>query len=384
MTEELEESLWSRMPADIRELVLQRLPLEVLYRFRAVCKHWRALPLSPEFCRSVTHPQSKHSYLLGIQPIGLLQTCPIYNPIAKSLSWIDLGFLESRFERFTFERWVNDDDPWGSSEFRGASSDGGLLCVCVRIHESEQDAIFVCNPLTRACNLLPLIEGNTWGMCLGLSIRVENYGHYRVFATKHGKVGNKFEQRLYTYDSVSASWKVVPKCTRFPHDSISGAFCKGIYYALYLEGSHELVLMSYDTDHDAWVDTGVVVPCTSNSRAKLVVSNDRLFCVSYFHQNEHNLYVTISEVNLHTTMVLGISVSEIELPDQSQLFVHSNWDVLGYRNSLIFHTRSVAAFVFDFTTDLPEWRPMNLEPLGNSRSHILLVALTFDLRAAVE
>lgn len=36
-----------------------------------------------------------------------------------------------------FEWWVNDDDFWGSSEFRGVSLDGGFFCVCVRIYEFE-------------------------------------------------------------------------------------------------------------------------------------------------------------------------------------------------------------------------------------------------------
>lgn len=384
--EALDECVWSQMPPEILEHVLRRLPLEVLYRFRTVCKHWRTLPSSSKFCSSVMQPRSKQAYLLGIEKIGSLQTCPVYNPVAEWWSRLDLGFLESRFERFTFERWSNyDDDRWGGSEFKGVSSDGGLLCVCVRIHESEQDAIFVCNPLTKACNLLPLIGGSSWGLCLGLAIRMEGYGHYRVFATKHGKVECKFEQRLYMYDSVSAFWKMLPKCARFSHDAVSGVFCNGVYHALYEDASQDHdVLMSYDVDHDAWVDTGVVMT-QQGYKKKLVESSNRLFCVSSARDgSEKDLYLTIVEVNLYTSMPMKISAMEhVTLPDGG----HKNWDVVGYRNSILLLTRSRTPFVFDLTADLPEWRPMNLKNFDafvRPQLPKLLVSFTFDLRATVD
>ncbi|KAG0591432.1 hypothetical protein M758_1G172200 [Ceratodon purpureus] len=393
MGEELDEAVWSQLPAEILEHVLRRLPVEVLFKFRTVCKHWRTLPLSPKFCSAVTQPRSKQAYLLGIEKIGSLQKCPVYNPVAESWSRFDLGFLESRFERFTFERWSNyDEDRFGGSEFKGVSSDGGLLAVCVRIHESEQDAIFVCNPLTKACNLLPLIEGSTWGLCLGLAIRMESYGHYRVFATKHGKVENKFEQRLYMYDSVSAFWKLVPKCPRFSHDAISGVFCNGVYYALYEDaGQDHDVLMSFDIDHDVWVDTGVAMS-HQGFKKKLVECNGRLFSVSSTRDgSEKDLYLTILEVNLYTSTAVKISAMEhVTLPDGG----HKHWDAIGYRNSIVLLTRSHKAFAFDLTADLPEWKPIdlnNFEPCVKCNKcdkprqlPKLLVSFTFDLRATVD
>lgn len=382
--DQLDESVWRQLPPEILQHVLQHLPLEVLYRFRTVCKQWRTLPSSPKFCSSVLHARSKQSYLLGIEQIGSLQTCPVYNPVAEKWSKLDLGFLESRFERFSFERWSSYDDRWGSSEFKSVSSDGGLLCVSVRIHESEQDAIFVFNPLTKACNLLPLIEGSTWGLCLGLAIRMESYGHYRVFATKHGKVENRFEQRLYMYDSVSAFWKLLPKCPRFAHDSISGVFCNGIYYALYEDASQDHdVLMSFDIDHDVWVETGVVMTL-QGFKKKLVVCGNRLFCISSARDgSEKDLYLTIVEVNLYTSNAVKISNMEhVTLPEDGH-YHHKNWNAIGYRNSILL-TRSHVPFIFDLTADLPEWRPLNLATFGNSRLPKLLVAFTFDLRATVD
>jgi hypothetical protein len=389
MAEELDEGVWRELPAEILERVLRRLPVEVLFRFRTVCKHWRTLPLSPKFSTSVTQPRSQQSYLLGVEKIGSLQACPVYSPTGERWSWLDVGFLESRFERFTYERWSNyDDDRWGGSEFKGVSADGGLLAVCVRIHESEQDAIFVCNPLTKACNLLPLIEGSAWGLCLGLAIRMESYGRYRVFATKHGKVESKFEQHLYMYDSVAAFWKPVAKCGRFSHDAVSGVFCNGVYYALYEDASQDQdVLMSYDVDHEVWVETGVVMT-HRGFKKRLVESSQRLFCVSSARNgSEKDLYLSIVEVNLYNSTPEKISAMEhVTLPDGG----HKNWAVVGYRNSILLLTRAHSPFVFDLTADLPEWRPMNLKSFGtcdkceNLRLPKLLVSFTFDLRATVE
>jgi hypothetical protein len=385
--DQLDEEVWSALPFEILERVLQRLPVEVLHRFRAVCKQWRSFPSSPKFCSALTQSRSRHSYLLGIEQIGSLSSCPLFNPVTKTWSRFDLSFLESRFERFTFERWSSYDDRWGSSEFKGVTSDGGLLCLSVRIHESEQDAIFVCNPLTKACNLLPLIEGSTWGLCLGLAIRMEAYGHYRVFATKHGKVDNnrRFEQRLYMYDSISGAWKLLPKCPRFAHDSISGVFCNGVYYALYEEPSQDHdVLMSYDVDADAWVDTGVVLSL-QGFKKRLVVCDDsnRLFCVSSARDgSENDLYLTIVEVDLYTSIVTKVSTMEhVTLPEEGH---YKNWNAIGYRNSILLLTRSRVPFIFDFTADLPEWKPLELASFGESKLPKLLVAFTFDLRATVD
>lgn len=391
MAEEMDESVWGQLPGEIVELVLRRLPVEVLFRFRAVCKHWRGLPMSAKFASSVTQPRSSEAYLLGVEKIGGLQGCPVYSGSGGSWSRIDLGFLEARFERFTFERWSNyDEDRWGGSEFKGVSADGGLLAVCVRIRESEQDAIFVCNPLTRACNLLPLIEGSAWGLCLGLAIRMERYGRYRVLATKHGKVeGNRFEQRLYVYDSVCAVWKVVFKCPRFSHDAVCGVFCNGTYYALYEDATQDQdVIMSYDMDHDYWLDSGVVMTHRAFKK-KLVASNNRLFTVSSASGNGGSfLYLTIVEVNLYTSTAVKISAMErVTLPDGG----HTNWDAIGYRDCIVLLTRARAPLVFDLTADLPEWRPMDLKNFestcsegDNPRLPKLLVSFTFDLRATVD
>lgn len=55
----------------------------------------------------------------------------MYNFVVEKWSKLDLGFLEFRFEWFSFECWSSYDDRWGSSEFKSVSFDGGLFCVLV-------------------------------------------------------------------------------------------------------------------------------------------------------------------------------------------------------------------------------------------------------------
>lgn len=213
---------------------------------------------------------------------------------------------------------------------------------------------------------------------------MEAYGHYRVFATKHGKVesSNKYEQRLYMYDSIGTTWKLLPKCPRFRVDSVSGVFCNGVYYALYEDASED-VLMSYDVDHEVWVDTGVVMTMQGFKKKLVVVGEKRLFCVSSARDGgEKDLFLTIVELNLCMSSAVRISVMErVTLPEEGQ-YHHKNWNAIGYRNAIVLLTRSQVPFVFDLTEDLPEWKPLEIG--GNARLPKLLVTLTFDLRATVD
>lgn len=54
----MEPSVWKRLPEEILELVLARLPLKSILRLRAVCHKWNKLPLSKRFAR--LHSISQH------------------------------------------------------------------------------------------------------------------------------------------------------------------------------------------------------------------------------------------------------------------------------------------------------------------------------------
>lgn len=121
----LNPEIWGRVPPDLLERIIAKLPVTSVLRFRAVCRRWNQLPFDKQFPKL-------HPYQVGACPPFLSPQCDILY-IEGSGKWRNIPFHFFPSKHVILE----------------ASGGGLLLFSKSNLASRLVEAFFVCNPITK-------------------------------------------------------------------------------------------------------------------------------------------------------------------------------------------------------------------------------------------
>lgn len=253
---------------DILTIILIRLPVKPLHKFKSVSKHWLSLISSPHFSRS-RNPNSSISGLFLPDPNDpqIIHFVPLrddesrFLPPSISYSFIDpwtFNYDESdllaRYKSLNFVdqyQWCLHDDeclhhyddsvllaPYKSLNFIEPRSVyivqacNGLLC-CSGYDYFELN-YYICNPTTDQFTILPQLAGGeyVYGMCLAFDPSVSS--HYKVVCVGSCNSSLEHSYQIQIYSSESRFWRVSgdPFSVDGYRDFLDGVFCNGAIHFL--------------------------------------------------------------------------------------------------------------------------------------------------------
>lgn len=122
---ELRSEIWSRVPPELLERIIARLPVTSVLRFRAVCRRWNQLP----FCK---HFPKLHPHQVGACP-------PFLSPQS------DILYIEGS------GKWRTIPFHFLPSKHVVLEASGGGLLLFSKSNRSSRlvEAFYVCNPVTK-------------------------------------------------------------------------------------------------------------------------------------------------------------------------------------------------------------------------------------------
>lgn len=137
---ELSPSIWSMLPEEILELVLERVSFSSLIQFRVVYKQWNSVIMSCEFSRACQKQETPKC-------VPML----VANDLMESSKWVINGFnTESNAWLLSSLSFLQDASPNGHLYLTASS--GGLMCF----ETADRRNFIVCNPITRRWRHLQL------------------------------------------------------------------------------------------------------------------------------------------------------------------------------------------------------------------------------------
>ncbi|GMJ00167.1 hypothetical protein like AT5G07610 [Hibiscus trionum] len=178
---------------DILTLILHRLPLKSLLKFKTVSKHWLSLITDPRF-------RPKHSSTT-ISGLFLRRLSGRTNP---KFDFVNLGPHRSRapFRSLTFVY-----DPLGIKILQ--SCNGLLLCCSIRAN-IQRTTYFVYNPTTKHYTVLPSPTlGSSRNYAFGVSLAFDplKSSHYKVICIMNSDPDLPEHCRVQIYSSETGPWR---------------------------------------------------------------------------------------------------------------------------------------------------------------------------------
>ncbi|KAG6553266.1 hypothetical protein Mapa_005000 [Marchantia paleacea] len=276
----LNPSLWEKLPENLLEQILAKLPFSALIRFCCVCKKWKNLLLSNEIstrCNSCK-PVLVHS---------LAGPLTVYSPSRGGWEKLPVSYL-----------------PIDVSQLSLVASGSGLLCFST----DSFGEFLICNPLTKQYRRLQMPCGEGQGCVMpvpsplhlnrdesGMNCMIR-LGYLRVgmvFNTDTGfyklVVASIYEgsgRTTLVYDSSNCSWKkaaMVPQGRFFRMKAIpcgGHLYCgiTGVESGVGGESGGFAKLVRYDAEKETW--SAILIPAHLGFPRKLVEHRDRLLLLA--------------------------------------------------------------------------------------------------------
>lgn len=245
----MEPSVWKRLPEEILELIMARLPLKSILRLRTVCHKWNKLPLSKKFARL-------HSIFQHFNPGFVMCATKSFmrsKDMEKSGSNLGHRIGITKWLRLPFKIESKLSIP--SDFIRLEASAGNLLCFS----QWRRGPVnyYVCNPVTRCCKSLPeRVEKGTTQLA-GMTVDVDS-GHYKVLiaVSAGGQTANDQPlQKLFAdvYDSRTDQWKRAAKMSplaKLVPGSLA-VFCRGEFFWL-VSSQSGIGLLIFNMEREDW------------------------------------------------------------------------------------------------------------------------------------
>lgn len=252
---------------DLLLLILLRLPIRSLLKFKSVSKRWLSLISNPHFShrRSSSHPPAPSG-------IFLPRPCPNFSPEYDFLS------LSTNSPRAPFESIDFTERKQGTGTVQILQSCNGLvLCGSTNRNHSRRD-YYVCNPTTKQFTTLPeLRTGTIFG--LNLAFDPSRSSNYKVVCVRDSdSFANNYQIEIYS--SRTGPWRpcqgvfAAPISMRF-HDGVywNGAvhwistWENCLYFDLREERLHELPMPRVP---DGWEERRTVYAGNCGGRLRLI------------------------------------------------------------------------------------------------------------------
>ncbi|XP_074343107.1 F-box/kelch-repeat protein At3g23880-like [Apium graveolens] len=193
------------LPDDIIYLILSRLPVKSLLRFKTACKTWLSLISSRDFIKthlfvSNNDPYYTHTHLLLRQWTFNFsydfRTCSVH-------SLINEPYTKNMVNESGARTFKLNDIPSGNHSYVVGCCNG-LICLA---NNCEDKVIFLWNPSTRKSRILPEFDdlkfsSTKFGFCYD-----ESNDDYKVFAIFDCYLGYKC--KVAVYSSKSDVWRMI-------------------------------------------------------------------------------------------------------------------------------------------------------------------------------
>lgn len=235
-SEDLIQSLWSKLPDEVMDLVLAWLPLSAFFRMRCVCRKWNQIISSPSFLDTYSRVPFRTAFFLHLIKVNGVLMAACHDPVLN------------RWQRLPL-----DSIPVNAYIHGGA---GGLFC-CQRVVNSFL-VLSVCNPLTKKWRDLPPMPNLNTATCFVKMVADTNTNTYKVLRVGQLQPlppvrnnGARIELCTEIYNSANSSWRAIehtPTDLRF----IQGcSVCNG---AVQCRTSTTRRMMAYHLGEDMWTE----------------------------------------------------------------------------------------------------------------------------------
>ncbi|KAG0567398.1 hypothetical protein KC19_7G132200 [Ceratodon purpureus] len=264
------------LPPDIITKVLSFLPVPSLSRFRVVCKDWNQLVQTTSFATLNSKASFKRSYVLFTPRVEVM------SPL--NMKWIFLDINDNKCYTLTDE-FLNKaieitkrfQDGFCKVTLAGAR---GLICVLYTNSSFIDEALFICNPITRTFQEIPILYD------------ISN--HYQIISIVPSS--RPSTATMFSYSSETLEWKILCNLDMRPHSDLT-IIMDNVVYTLYetLElDSYKMV--SYHIKNDNIKRYEIDDLPSSGLGPKLVVSAGRLFRISW-HRTLERYILQIWEIS---------------------------------------------------------------------------------------
>lgn len=193
---ELDPAMWSRLPEELLELVLARLPVPEVHRLRCLSKKWRRnLVEKSRFMDMCAKRKSMNVFALISQDVD-----------RYGMFWVKMYDMDTnKWNVFKLFVGNSQEQPYQTM----SSTDGGLVCF-ISAWVASQEYYFqlvVCNPLTQAVRKF-IVEGLRTHLVEMLQIVTNrDTGHYKIIVVAalpdySGHVARLFDSRTENWISL--------------------------------------------------------------------------------------------------------------------------------------------------------------------------------------
>lgn len=254
----LDQTLWSRLPLELLERVIENLPIDALLRFRTVCKAWKAHISSYRYAELCYKTPNEGPWCLTIIPD--FEAIAVYD--------------------VALDRWHQLPFPSTAAKYnmQPFSSGGGVVCF----RNVNNSKFFVYNPLTRSCsNLTP----NRWSTSSDRDKVWVVTDQSEVFILVVVKESGRYE----VYDSYSNQWnkpRMLPQIITIHQESIIPSRSVSSDGILYMVSKFPYDLVTYDTITGSWSKLYVRWPEQSWNHI-LSEYGGRIYMLAFQMENEH-------------------------------------------------------------------------------------------------
>ncbi|KAG0626744.1 hypothetical protein M758_2G148400 [Ceratodon purpureus] len=276
--------LWENLPPELLELVLACLPVQVLCRFRLVCRRWNHLITQPGFA-SLCAQTPKQAPSILITP-KLVE----FTAQRGRVNWEILDMAEKRFYTLSdsfIDHYFHGREFYAKCSNYTLASDGGLVYAMYFDFEHHLRHI-VCNPVSKSFHHIPAPEYQFSYHRDIVVMSVDNATQsYRIIVMEAYGSTTSRQEEVHLYDSTTNKWRKL--CEALPGEdyfAYSSIFLDGVPYTLFVDTSiipWSPKLYSYDLVTGKWRYIDVELPQILHAQDKslLVVALGRLFFVEY-------------------------------------------------------------------------------------------------------
>ncbi|GLJ50482.1 hypothetical protein SUGI_1075750 [Cryptomeria japonica] len=332
-----EQTMWSDLPEHLMERILECLPVDCFFCYKAVCQTWNALFSSQHF----------NSIARNSQPFLIL--CPsstqlpslLYSFFTHTWRTISLSFIPHECHC--------------PINFRGSAS--GLLLADINANFCfgySSPTLCVCNPLSQMYSLLPEMGSVSRIMAKAILPVGDKRNEYTVMVVGMNSTGRVVVE---AYNSTTMAWKVAGTIPDVDIRNENMFFCKGSLFCVTASGG----IMAYNVEQGITTIVSMPTVDAHNLWARLVCCKIGLVVVGAIEENHSLKGLIMWELVFHE-MVKDYKWVEIgKMPnsvcEEFRRSSNSNWfDCVGVGDKICFRANeSMLILVYDVSTASWNW-----------------------------
>ncbi|GLJ50511.1 hypothetical protein SUGI_1076260 [Cryptomeria japonica] len=333
--------MWSDLPEHLMERILEFLPVDCFFRFRAVCKTWNTLFSSQHF-NSIA--RNSHPFLI-LCPSNTQLPSLIYSFFTHTWRTISLSFIPHELHC--------------PINFRGSASGQLLADISANFWFGyNSPTLFVCNPLTQTCSVLPEMASVSRIMGKAILPVGNKMDEYTVMVVGMSSTGTVVVE---AYNSTTKAWKVADTIPDVVIRNENVFFFKGSLFGMTASGG----IMAYNIEQGNTTIMAMPTADTHNLWARLVCCKSGVFVVGAIEENYCLQGVFMWKLVFEKMGEEDYKWEEIgKMPssvcEEFRKSSNSNWfECVGVGDKICFRAHeSMEILVYDVSKSSWNWLPM--------------------------